>query len=76
MSPEQAQMFLQKVREHSLEGLTTLALTVGLRRGEILGLRWQDIDLEKGRLHVRRTLVYLAHHGFKEGAPKTETRRA
>ena len=73
LSPEQAQVFLQKVREHRLEGLTTLALAVGLRRGEILGLRWQDIDLEKGRLHVRRTLVYLAYHGFQEGAPKTET---
>jgi integrase len=72
LTPEQAQVLLLKVRGHYLEALTTLALTTGLRRGEILGLRWQDIDLEKGSLQVRRTLVYMAHHGFKEGEPKTE----
>src|SRR3989440_12058621 len=48
LTPEQAQMLLQKVREHHLEALLTLALATGMRRGEILGLRWQDIDLEKG----------------------------
>lgn len=72
LTPEQAQVFLQKIQEHKLEALTTLALTTGLRRGEILGLCWQDIDLEKGSLHVRRTLVYLVSHGFIEGEPKTE----
>ena len=75
LTPEQAQMLLQKVREHHLEALLTLALATGMRRGEILGLRWQDIDLEKGSLQVRRTLIYLAYYGFKEGEPKTETSR-
>lgn len=42
-----------------------------MRRGELLGLRWDDIDLQKGTLQVRRTLSYIAHHGFKEGEPKT-----
>jgi integrase len=73
LTSEQAQMLLQKVREHHLEALLTLTLVTGMRRGEILGLRWQDIDLEKGSLHVRHTVVYLLHHGFKEGEPKTET---
>lgn len=75
LSPEQAQMFLQKVREHHLEALVTLALATGMRKGEMLGLRWQDIDLEKGSLHIQRTLVYITYHGFKEGEPKTETSR-
>ncbi len=65
-------MLLQKVQEHRLEELLTLTLVTGMRRGEILGLRWQDIDLEKGSLHVRRAVVFLSHHGFKEGEPKTE----
>jgi integrase len=43
-----------------------------MRKGEILGLRWQDIDLQKGELQIRRTLGYFAHHGFVEGEPKTE----
>ncbi len=75
LTPEQAQMLLQKVQEHHLEALMTLALATGMRKGEMLGLRWQDIELEKGSLHVRRTLLYMAYHGFKEGEPKTETSR-
>lgn len=73
LTPEQAQMFLLKVREHHLETLITLTLATGMRRSEVLGLHWQDIDLEKGSLHVRHTLVYVPNHGLKEGEPKTET---
>src|SRR6266567_789088 len=71
LTPEQAQLLLQKVSEHYLEALLTLALVTGMRKGEILGLRWRDIDLQKGALQIRRTLSYLAHHGFKETEPKT-----
>jgi integrase len=71
LTPEQARLLLQKVREHHLEALLTLALTTGIRKGEILALRWRDIDLQKGTLQIRRTLSYMAHYGFKEGEPKT-----
>jgi integrase len=71
LTPEQARLLLQKVREHHLEALLTLALTTGMRKGEILALRWQDINLQKGNLQIRRTLSYMAHYGFKEGEPKT-----
>ncbi len=33
-----------------------MAVTAGLRQGELLGLRWEDVDLEAGMLQVRRTL--------------------
>ena len=46
LTPEQARLLLQKMREHRLEALLTLALTTGMRKGELSGLRWQDIDLE------------------------------
>lgn len=39
-----------------------LAFTTGLRRGELLGLRWRDIDLDAGVLHVRQTLSRVKNH--------------
>lgn len=50
----QAKALLVAVNGTSLEALVTLALTTGLRMGEILGLSWQDVDLANDRLHVRR----------------------
>ena len=39
------------------EALYVLAITAGLRRGELLGLSWDDADLEQGTLRVGRALV-------------------
>lgn len=44
-SPEEAQRFLAAVREDRLYPLYLMAITTGMRRGELLGLRWQDVDL-------------------------------
>ncbi len=56
-SAEQLAAFLDSHHDDRLYALWhTLAMT-GLRRGEALGLRWQDVDLEAGRLSVRRALV-------------------
>ena len=56
LSPEQARTFLKAVRGDRLEALYVLAIHRGLRQGELLGLRWEDVDLEAGTLQVRRTL--------------------
>ncbi len=56
MSPEQAREFLQAAKGERLEALYTVALTLGLRQGEALGLRWLDVDLDTGQLHVRHAL--------------------
>jgi len=48
-----------------------LALHTGLRLGELLGLRWDDLDLELGRMTVRRTLQYLPGEGIAYREPKT-----
>ena len=59
LSPEQAKVFLQAVKGHRHEGAYVIALSLGLRRGEILGLSWKDIEATEGTvvLHVRRQLV-------------------
>ncbi len=51
--------------------LWRLALLTGMRRGEILGLMWQDIDLDRGLLSVRRTLSRGKGGTWEFGTPKT-----
>ena len=54
---EQLKKFLESVAEERLSPLWhTIAMT-GMRRGEAIGLRWSDVDLENGRLSVRRALI-------------------
>ena len=58
LSPYQACAFLEAVSEAGdrFEALYVLAVTAGLREGELLGLKWNDVVLEEGSLSVRRTL--------------------
>jgi len=59
LSPEQAKVFLQAVKGHRHEAAYVIALSLGLRRGEILGLSWSDIEVAESTvvLQVRRQLV-------------------
>ena len=52
-----------------------LAVGTGMRQGELLGLKWEDVDLEAGTLQVRRTLSTATGGGFRFGAPKTAKSR-
>jgi integrase len=53
-----------------LEALFVVAVTTGMRQGEILGLKWEDADLEAGNLSVRRTLT-VTEGGLGFAPPKT-----
>ncbi|WP_208862953.1 tyrosine-type recombinase/integrase [Micromonospora chersina] len=53
----QAQRLLETVRPTRWYSLYVLALMLGLRRGELLGLRWSDVDLDRKTLTVRQNLV-------------------
>ena len=64
---------LRTARSHRLYALYAVALSIGLRRGEALGLRWSDVDLDEGLLHVRQTLQ--RHSGQLHLAPP-KTRRS
>ena len=51
-----------------------LLLFTGMRRGEVLGLKWEDVDLKKNVFHIERSITYpKGKNGFVIGTPKTES---
>jgi len=88
--PVELGAFLDHAAAHRLGSFFELVALAGLRRGEALGLRWSDVDLERGFLVVRQQVVQLdadldpepcpscgqAHRGLAFGAPKTASGEA
>ena len=74
MSSEQAHAFLNTPRGHPHEALYALMLATGLRRGEALGLRWEDYDETMGTLRIVRQLQRL-QSGLVTVDTKTSTSR-
>lgn len=86
-TPAETGAFLDAVTERGerLAALFHVAAYLGLRRGEVLGLRWEDVDLVRRRVHVRQQVVQVAadddaptcehcgraHRGVSFAAPKT-----
>jgi integrase len=76
LDAEQARGFLDAARGDRFEALYVVSLTMGLRMGEALGLRWSDVDLDAGTLRVNRQLQRMRGGGglvFSE--PKNASRR-
>jgi integrase len=71
LTKQQAHTLLEEVRAHRLEALLTLAITTGMREGELLALHWQDINFEDCSLQVKRAVSYLKGYGYVESEPKT-----
>lgn len=74
MSEEEAGRFLEAARPDRYFALWATLLTGGLRPGEALGLRWSDVNLDTGRLHVDRALIRVGR-GWKLKRPKTAKAR-
>jgi integrase len=74
LSADEARRLLEAARGDRLEALYMLAIHCGLRQGELLGLRWENLDLETGTLQVRRTLT-TTKGGPRFTAPKTAKSR-
>jgi integrase len=77
LTPEQARQLLASVRGDRLEAAYTVALALGLRRGELLGLTWNDLALDATppRLTVRRTLQRVQGVGLTVEDTKTARSR-
>jgi integrase len=69
LSSEQARLFLKVARGDRHHALYLVAITAGLREGELLGLRWGDVDLDGGKLAVKRQLT-RTKDGLSFTAPK------
>jgi integrase len=74
LSPEEARRLLEAASGDRLETLYILAIATGLRQGELLALKWEDVDLERGVLCVRRTLTRVGGKVSIE-EPKTKKSR-
>jgi integrase len=74
LTPEDARRLLCSVEKDRLAALYRLALTLGMRQAEILGLRWADVDLDAGTLRVRQTVQRIGGETITK-EPKTARSR-
>ena len=73
LQPAEIASVLESLRESELYHLVSLALATGMRRGELLALRWQDIN--GATVTVARSLEYTKAYGYRFKAPKTRAGR-
>lgn len=71
LSAEQVRGVLGGLKGTPIFAPVVLLLSTGMRRGELMALRWGDIDLEAGKLKVERSVEKTKVHGLREKAPKT-----
>jgi integrase len=74
LTREHVRIFLKSAHGDRLEALYLLAIHTGLRQGELLGLKWSDVDLDRGTLQVRRILS-AAKEGPRFTTPKSNKGR-
>jgi len=68
-STEEAATFLESASRHRLHGLFSVGVALGLRKGELLALRWEDVDLDARTIRARQTVQRLPHVGLVYGPP-------
>ncbi|MDN4607962.1 site-specific integrase [Sporosarcina highlanderae] len=65
------QTFLAACRKEPHYVTFLLAIYTGMRKGEILGLRWDDVDMKNGKIQVNKSLSYIPEEGYQLGSLKT-----
>jgi integrase len=74
LSPDEARKLIEAVRGDKLEALYVLAVHTGMRQGELLALKWEDVELNEGVIRIKRTLVRSGGR-IAVGEPKTKGSR-
>lgn len=75
LNEKQVSIILEKAKNTPYYALLFVAIRTGLRRGELLGLRWKDIDWDKKTISVKQTLGYTKDNGYFFKLPKTKKSR-
>lgn len=75
LDEDQVRMLLIAARGKRHEALYKLAITTGLRKGELLGLKWSDLDWDTHQLNVQRQIQRVPEKGLKYSQPKTAAGR-
>lgn len=75
LTPEEARTLLSTAKGERLEAFYVLAITTGMRQGELLALRWKDVDLDGSVLRVTATLQRTTKEGLVFAEPKTASSR-
>jgi integrase len=75
LSREEALQLLDQIKEHRDYSLIFTAIYTGMRQGELLGLRWSDVDLGLKVLKVNQQLQYIPGQGYVFSPPKTDKSR-
>jgi integrase len=75
-TPDEARAFLAAIKGERLEAMYLTAITLGLRQGELLGLTWEDVDLDEARLHVRKALQWIDGEPQRVEPKTRKSRRA
>ena len=71
LTPDEVRRLFEVAAEDRLEALYILAVTTGMRRGELLGLHWADVDLDGGSVTVQATLQRMPQ-GLVRDEAKTD----
>jgi integrase len=71
LTPAQVQIVLQKLQQLPIYSTLVTALATGMRRGELLALRWSDVDLDGALLRVERSVEETKAGGLRFKSPKT-----
>lgn len=72
LTPEEINGFLEAVESQKYKTLFKLAIMSGVRQGELLGLKWSDVDWKNNQIHIQRTFNNQAWYDVKT---KTSNRR-
>jgi integrase len=75
LDEDQTAILIEVVKDHALHIPVLLAVTTGMRRGEVLALRWCDVDLERATLSITQTLEKTRKGGLRFKQPKTKKSR-